>query len=211
MKARSTKYKGIQMRSRLEAGYAELLDTSTPKIAWTYEAGCFASDEGQYLPDFRLGGDPVPSLYIEVKPSIADEFEALKVMHIIRESEPAALLAVWKHDNSWPITMDVFEFATACTPEAPCSHCDIPITEEQIIHPTVEVAGGYLEISCAKCGNGLDQGGKGSGMSVAIGANPEGIYHDATMHYFCGYCHYLVDLVWKPGCSMVFEIPRAKK
>jgi hypothetical protein len=53
IKARPTLYKGIEMRSRLEADYAACLDRDGEP--WEYEPVCFASDEGQWLPDFRIG------------------------------------------------------------------------------------------------------------------------------------------------------------
>jgi hypothetical protein len=70
--ARPTIYNGIQMRSRLEAGYAAWLDQWN--FDWTYEPNAFASERGQYLPDFRLDAvrcswlaDPA-TVYVEVKP-----------------------------------------------------------------------------------------------------------------------------------------------
>lgn len=62
--ARLTVYRGIQMRSRLEAAWAEQFDALGE--TWEYEPRCFASEEGQYLPDFLLTG---PHVYVEVKPA----------------------------------------------------------------------------------------------------------------------------------------------
>lgn len=109
-KARPTIYKGIQMRSRLEAGFAAWLDASTV-FQWEYEPCAFASPAGQYLPDFRLdnvahhGG--TRRAYIEVKPppffgeagkydeAVIEAQEGLwRQMGCIWESEPDALLAV---------------------------------------------------------------------------------------------------------------------
>lgn len=53
-KARPTVYKGIQMRSRLEAGFAAWLDSEG--LAWTYEPFAVADGSGQYLPDFLIDG-----------------------------------------------------------------------------------------------------------------------------------------------------------
>lgn len=61
--ARPTTYKGIQMRSRLEADYASALDRDGE--TWKYEPKCFAGPNGQWLPDFRVG----VNVYIEVKPA----------------------------------------------------------------------------------------------------------------------------------------------
>jgi hypothetical protein len=92
--ARPTMYRGIQMRSRLEARAAQILDAKA--IAWEYEPCCFASEDGQYLPDFRLDG----TIYVEVKPRpVFDDPAQLAVvqkrMQVIRASEPTATLAVW--------------------------------------------------------------------------------------------------------------------
>ncbi len=69
-KPRPTVYKGIQMRSRLEAGFAAWLDDH--KLIWEYEPCAFASEKGQYLPDFRVTnlpflGEKAP-IYFEIKP-----------------------------------------------------------------------------------------------------------------------------------------------
>lgn len=69
MKGRPTLYKGIRMRSRLEADYAAWLDRQGRQ--WEYEPECFADEHGQWLPDFRVAKlneyYGVPHL-IEVKP-----------------------------------------------------------------------------------------------------------------------------------------------
>lgn len=71
--ARPTTYAGTSMRSRLEARYAAWLDNVG--INWTYEPRCFASPEGQYLPDFRLDGvewlGSPRRVYVELKPTPA--------------------------------------------------------------------------------------------------------------------------------------------
>ena len=73
MKGRKTVYKGITMRSRLEAGFAAWLDSK--HFDWAYEPCAFASENGQYLPDFRLPGvfvawreQPLSTVYVETKP-----------------------------------------------------------------------------------------------------------------------------------------------
>lgn len=74
-KARPTIYKGIQMRSRLEAGYAAWLDLWG--FDWEYEPQAFASEKGQYLPDFLLkdvvqlmsGRLRTTNVYVDVKSS----------------------------------------------------------------------------------------------------------------------------------------------
>lgn len=68
IKARPTLYKGIQMRSRLEADYAAEMDRW--RVHWGYEPECFASNEGQWLPDFgySFGGEPF-DVFCEIKPA----------------------------------------------------------------------------------------------------------------------------------------------
>ena len=100
IKARPTVYKGIQMRSRLEADYASALDRDGE--TWKYEPTCFAGPDGQWLPDFRIGHD---GIYTEVKPahlivwdtdSILDVYERvdkiLRQMTVAWLSEPKAPL-----------------------------------------------------------------------------------------------------------------------
>jgi len=98
--ARPTVYKGIQMRSRLEADYASALDRDGRQ--WDYETTCFAGPDGQWLPDFRLddGG-----AYVELKPAYLIEWdtrelddvydrvdEILRKMTVAWLSEPKAHL-----------------------------------------------------------------------------------------------------------------------
>lgn len=103
-KARPTVYKGIQMRSRLEAKYAQELDKH--QINWEYEPKCFADETGQYLPDFVLRGiqedDPPPwhrhgdATYIEIKPVLNADVVArvAPLMERIFASEPFAELRI---------------------------------------------------------------------------------------------------------------------
>lgn len=101
-KARPTVYKGTQMRSRLEAGYAAWLDKNG--FRWEYEPCAFATEDGQYLPDFRLHevrllSPPVGTrtVYVEVKHEsydwgTADADRLLRSMCVILHSEPDAIL-----------------------------------------------------------------------------------------------------------------------
>ena len=120
LKPRPTIYKGIHMRSRLEASFAQWLD-SWPFLHWEYEPCAFASEGGQYLPDFRAEGfratwlDGYQRVYFEVKPSIfgwQPEWDALtcttpemeraaeqesqleRKMLLIAQSDPTALLVI---------------------------------------------------------------------------------------------------------------------
>lgn len=116
--ARPTTYKGERMRSRLEAGFAAWLDSE--RISWEYEPECFASEQGQYLPDFRLvdvpgdygsNGDRGP-FYVEIKPAMAGAqviTDACRRMEVVWASHPNATLAVMgPHDLcfwGFPITV----------------------------------------------------------------------------------------------------------
>lgn len=88
IKARPTTYKGIQMRSRLEAQFAQWLDAGA--FSWDYEPQCFADETGQYLPDFLVPGVG----YIEIKPTEEHAGDALRRMHVILSSVPTADLQV---------------------------------------------------------------------------------------------------------------------
>lgn len=86
LQARPTLYKGIQMRSRLEAGYAMWLDEMG--FTWSYEPHCFASRSGQYLPDFRLEdvqfGRRRWVVYVETKPTAVacvDQRPRMRIIH----------------------------------------------------------------------------------------------------------------------------------
>ncbi len=93
LKARPTTYKGIRMRSRLEALFAAHLDSRHK--TWQYEPRAYGNEHGQYLPDFQLG-----SAYIEIKPETADHDAALERMHVILDSEPHAHLTVFTRTRS---------------------------------------------------------------------------------------------------------------
>lgn len=99
MQPRPTIYNGIQMRSRLEAGYAAWLDRWG--FTWEYEPSAFAGPNGQYLPDFRLRNvahiglrsATFTDVYVEVKPSGFNDHAALaRRMSIIHSSHPDATL-----------------------------------------------------------------------------------------------------------------------
>jgi hypothetical protein len=104
MKARPTTYKGIEMRSRLEAGYAQWLDTVN--ITWEYEPTCFGSDRGQYLPDFQLrdvrivGVGPC-DFYVECKPFEPDWDEMRRALAVIRANTERGLFLVTWPGTTW--------------------------------------------------------------------------------------------------------------
>lgn len=95
MAARPTTYNGVPMRSRLEARFAAFLDRSG--FTWEYEPRAFASEQGQYLPDFRVSDAGARSdMYVEVKGPDAGVVVlcgAMARMEIIHASEPRASLA----------------------------------------------------------------------------------------------------------------------
>lgn len=88
--ARPTTYRGIQMRSRLEASRAALLDDEG--LDWEYEPRAYAGRGGQYLPDFVVHTSYAGDVFLEVKPTIDSALGTLARMQIIRESLPEAFL-----------------------------------------------------------------------------------------------------------------------
>jgi hypothetical protein len=66
IQARPTLYKGIKMRSRLEADYAATLDRDG--CSWEYEPTCFAGENDQWLPDFGIAHHDMHT-YVELKPA----------------------------------------------------------------------------------------------------------------------------------------------
>jgi hypothetical protein len=101
-KARPTTFNGVQMRSRLEARYAEWLHSYG--LDWEYEPRCFASSGGQYLPDFLIRDvwflSDKRDVYVEVKPVMPTE-DIFERMSVIWASEPDALLALESVDEQY--------------------------------------------------------------------------------------------------------------
>lgn len=100
-RGRITTYKGIRMRSRLEASVAARLDREG--APWIYEPECFADESGQYLPDFRVEMPDGTPMFVEAKPltDLLDVGPILDQMEIIRSSIPGACFAViyWSSDR----------------------------------------------------------------------------------------------------------------
>ncbi len=97
--ARPTIYKGIEMRSRLEAGYAMWLDRQ--RWDWAYEPCAFGNETQQYLPDFRIDGvldlttGRTAPAYVEIKPDYERDINALlRRMEVIWDSEPDTHLII---------------------------------------------------------------------------------------------------------------------
>lgn len=92
---RKTVYKGVEMRSRTEAGFAAYLDrTLAPPARWEYEPCAFGDEHGQYLPDFRLTCGTKKPVYVEVKSATwaGDPLELAERMKVIWSSEPDCYL-----------------------------------------------------------------------------------------------------------------------
>lgn len=94
LKARPTTYKGVEMRSRLEARFAAGCDKLD--VWWQYEPRAFASEKGQYLPDFQLVSESYDDLFVEVKPVFESGLmvDAAAALSIIWESLPDAHCAI---------------------------------------------------------------------------------------------------------------------
>lgn len=116
-KGRPTLYKGIQMRSRLEADYAAYLGRRGHQ--WEYEPDCFADENGQWLPDFRVTfADDGHKRLIELKPAqllIPGDRECQNcVIRRVDEIIDRARIA-WSTDSSLAIEI-VFWTYGAATP-----------------------------------------------------------------------------------------------
>jgi hypothetical protein len=121
---RVTLYRGIRMRSRLEASYAAHLDATVGPGKWEYEPTCFAGPTGQWLADFRVDG-PDGRAYVELKPASMRESpggvidKIARQMSIARLSDPQCVLRLqfwdWRTNSGEAITV---EAETADTPAA---------------------------------------------------------------------------------------------
>jgi len=100
LKARPTVYRGIAMRSRLEAHFAAALDSVADRDEWSYEPRAYADATGQYLPDFELCDS---RFFIEVKPTREHALRAVDRARIVFSSEPDAIVSiVWPAaDGGW--------------------------------------------------------------------------------------------------------------
>lgn len=138
---RPTAYCGIEMRSRVEAGYAAWLETTNEITLerlivglhlgnadpgpWSYEPEVFASPDGQYLPDFAIMSVP---LFVEVKAAGTGEaslLAAFRRMHIIHASLPAASLLV--QVGTWSFEGYAFDHAYCCDGPAGLPRVGCPV------------------------------------------------------------------------------------
>lgn len=103
--ARPTIYNRIPMRSTLEARYAAWLDTCG--ASWEYEPRRYATDWGDYLPDFRLNGIDFAGIprtaYVELKPTAAHAAAARHQIKAIWASEPDAFLIIEANGLRGPV------------------------------------------------------------------------------------------------------------
>lgn len=95
---RTTMYRGIQMRSRLEARFAAGLDAQD--LPWTYEPRCYASGRVQWLPDFETTYEGRTCL-VEVKPEFRDWFDFTPRMEVAWETDPDLILMLWTPRDGW--------------------------------------------------------------------------------------------------------------
>lgn len=84
IKAKPTKYCGVQFRSRTEAKYCMLFNMFD--IPWTYESRRFPLPSGSYLPDFFL---PLWNMWIEIKGPYPTDHEKLlcEELHIATKQQ----------------------------------------------------------------------------------------------------------------------------
>lgn len=110
--ARPTIYNGIQMRSRLEAGFAAWLDRQN--LEWQYEPQTFATQRGQYLPDFFVSNLPIligetvrwVPVYIELKPDAHVDLPRIQTQFaVILDNDPdmITILITERNTRLWRI------------------------------------------------------------------------------------------------------------
>lgn len=98
IKAIPTTYNGIKMRSRLEASFAQALDSFG--IEWVYEAEGFDIDGVWYLPDFWI---PKFKAFVEVKGVLDDSVEKPRRLSGLI-GDRRVFLATPEHVASWQIS-----------------------------------------------------------------------------------------------------------
>lgn len=86
-----TEYRGVTMRSRLEADFARYLDRQG--IVWRYEPAIYGAPGQGYLPDFQLLREDGHH-FVEVKPTLQEVAAAKRRMAVIWGTHPDAVLIV---------------------------------------------------------------------------------------------------------------------
>ena len=101
-KSVSAIYKGIEMRSRLEARWAAEFDEwrdeeDNDDMTWEYEPRWFSHQDETYLPDFSLEwrNDLGVMHYVEVEPLIMNPFALMHRMEIILKTYPTSILHIF--------------------------------------------------------------------------------------------------------------------
>lgn len=119
IKARPTQYKGILMRSRLEADFAGKLDAAG--CTWEYEPTCFAGAGGQWLPDFHISEGWNAPCYVELKPVYlldAKPGESPAALWARLDLIVARLEIAWETDPGLRLVLAFHEYGQAATPRA---------------------------------------------------------------------------------------------
>lgn len=99
LQARPTTYRGIAMRSRLEARFAAFLDHCL--VDWSYEPRAFRASAGEYLPDFQVGD----RTFVEVKPATLDGNmptwvdQAQRAREVLADAVPGSVFWVVRSDG----------------------------------------------------------------------------------------------------------------
>ena len=91
VESKPTEYRGVTMRSKLEADFARFLDSR--RVDWVYEPAIFGPIGQGYLPDFQVLR-PDEHHYFEVKPTLREVDEAKRRMAVIWDSYPDATLVI---------------------------------------------------------------------------------------------------------------------
>lgn len=88
-----TTYRGIRMRSQLEARQAARMDLYG--WHWEYEPERFYSQDDTYLPDFWVDMGKSVDCYLEIKGAYPDDMRAVqKRMEIVWRTKPEAFLCI---------------------------------------------------------------------------------------------------------------------
>lgn len=107
-----TYYKGIKMRSKLEAKFAVFLDAL--KINWMYEPKSFVLSNGiTYIPDFYL---PELNTWVEVKGKIEEHNK--KVSSLFTSENKQELLIISNNKGLWYSSFGEEDIYIGL-----CSHC----------------------------------------------------------------------------------------
>lgn len=99
VEANETEYRGVTMRSKLEADFARHLDDLG--VEWIYEPAIYGPKGSGYLPDFRVDREDGPHFF-EVKPTLAEVPLAQRRMEVILRWHPdATLIVVCAETSVW--------------------------------------------------------------------------------------------------------------